>query len=56
MCATVELRRRLIQIQKRVEDVLQRQELNGAVHADLILLKDLYVRCQNELSRREPGK
>lgn len=55
-CATVELRRRLTQVQKRLEEVLQRQELNGAVHADLVLLKDLYVRCQNELTRREPGR
>jgi MoxR-like ATPase len=55
-CATPELRRRLMQVQKRMEDVLQRQELNGAVHADLVLLKDLYVRCQNELTRREPGR
>jgi MoxR-like ATPase len=52
---TPELRQRLASVQKRVEEVLQRQELNGAVHADLVLLKDLYVRCHNELLRRESG-
>jgi MoxR-like ATPase len=52
--ATPELRRRLGLIQARMEDLLQRQEYNAAAHADLILLKDLFVRCQNELMRREP--
>jgi MoxR-like ATPase len=50
---TPELGGRLEMVQKRVEEVLQHYELNGAVHADLVLLKDLYVRGRNELDRRE---
>jgi MoxR-like ATPase len=50
---TVDLRRRLDQIRGRMEQVLRENELNAVVHADLILLKDLYVRCRNELGRRE---
>jgi MoxR-like ATPase len=50
--STPELRQRLGQVQKRVEEVLSRNEPNGAVHADLVLLKDMYVRCQNELHAR----
>jgi hypothetical protein len=50
--STVELRQRLEQVRGRLERVLRDNELNGAVHADLVLLKDLYVRCQNELERR----
>jgi MoxR-like ATPase len=52
---TVELRRLLERIRDRLEQVLRENEANGAVHADLILLKDLYVRCQAELGRRERG-
>lgn len=50
--STVELRRHLERIAARVEEVLAQSELNGPVHGDLILLKDLYARCQNELDRR----
>jgi MoxR-like ATPase len=53
---TPELRLRLEAVQKRIEEVLQREELSGAVHSDLVLLKDLHVRCHNELLRRETGK
>jgi MoxR-like ATPase len=52
---TPELRRRQTQIRSRLERVLGEHEMNGVVHADLILLKDLYVRCGNELDRRERG-
>jgi hypothetical protein len=38
-----------------VDEVLARQERNGPVHEDLVLLKGLYARCQNELDRRENG-
>jgi hypothetical protein len=50
--APADLKQRMTQIQKRMEEVLARQEMNGATHADLVLLKDLYVRCQNEQARR----
>ena len=53
---TVDLRRRREQIRERLEQVLHENELNAVVHADLVLLKDLYVRCQNELDRRERGE
>jgi MoxR-like ATPase len=49
---TVELRQRLETVRGRMEQVLRENELNAVVHADLILLKDLYVRCRNELERR----
>jgi MoxR-like ATPase len=52
---TAELRRRLDQLRGRTEQVLRENELNAVVHADLVLLKDLYVRCRNELERRERG-
>jgi MoxR-like ATPase len=47
-----ELKQRMMQVQKRMEEVISRQEMNGATHADLVLLKDLFVRCQNEQQRR----
>jgi hypothetical protein len=50
---TVELRRRLDQVRARLEQVLRENEMNAVVHSDLVLLKDLYVRCRNEVDRRE---
>jgi hypothetical protein len=47
-----ELKQQMTRIQKRMEEVLSRSEMNGVTHADLVLLKDLYVRCQNEQQRR----
>jgi MoxR-like ATPase len=53
---TVDLRRLLGWVRGCLEQVLRDNELNGVVHADLVLLKDLYVRCQAELAAREgPG-
>jgi MoxR-like ATPase len=53
--ATAEVRRRQGLVKARVDEVLARQERNGPVHEDLVLLKGLYARCQNELDRRENG-
>jgi MoxR-like ATPase len=53
---TPELGRRLVAIRDRVEEVARGTELNGVTHADLVLLKDMYVKCRNELERRESGK
>jgi MoxR-like ATPase len=53
---TPELRRRLDQIRARMEEVVREHEENAVVHADLILLKDLFVRCRNEMNRREGGR
>lgn len=50
---TLELRQNREQIRERLEQVLRENEQNAIVHSDLVLLKDLYVRCQNELARRE---
>ncbi len=53
---TVDLRRLLAAIRECLEQVVRDNELNGVVHADLVLLKDLYVRGQAELAGREaPG-
>jgi len=53
---TPELRGRLDAVRDRVEQVLKESELNAVVHSDLVLLKDLCVRCRNELERRESGR
>jgi MoxR-like ATPase len=53
---TVDLRRLLEQIRDRLSVLLRENELNGVLHADLVLLKDLFVRGQAELAGREgPG-
>jgi hypothetical protein len=53
---TVDLRRLLEQIRDRLSLLLRENELNGVLHADLVLLKDLFVRGQAELAGREgPG-
>ncbi|HEX5269756.1 MAG TPA: MoxR family ATPase [Gemmataceae bacterium] len=53
---TVDIRRLLERIRESLERVLRENELNGVLHADLVLLKDLYVRGQGELAAREgPG-
>jgi MoxR-like ATPase len=54
---TVNLRSILGRIRDRLEQVVRDNELNGVVHADVVLLKDLYVRGQTELAGRErPGE
>jgi MoxR-like ATPase len=53
---TVDLRRLLERARDLTEQVLRDHELNGVVHTDLVLLKDLYVRGHAELAARErPG-
>ena len=53
---TVDLRRLLARVRERLEQVVRDNEMNGVVHGDLVLLKDLYVRGQAELAGREgPG-
>jgi MoxR-like ATPase len=54
--STPELRGRLDALRERVDQVQREQELNAVVHSDLVLLKDLYVRCRNELDRRGGGR
>jgi MoxR-like ATPase len=51
--SAAELRQRLARVQKQAEEVLRKNELNGAVYEDLILLKDVYARYQGELHRKE---
>lgn len=50
---TPDLRGKLTALRERVDLVLKECELNAVVHSDLVLLKDLYVRCRNELAGRE---
>src|SRR5262249_30302745 len=50
---TVALRGLLDRVRECLERVLRDNELNGVVHADLVLLKDLYVRGQGELAGRQ---
>ena len=54
--STPELGRRLSHIRDRMEEVTRETELNAVTHSDLVLLKDLYVKCRNELDRRESGQ
>ncbi len=54
--STPELGRRLTAVRDRVDEVLRETELNAVTHSDLVLLKDLYVKCRNELDRRETGQ
>jgi MoxR-like ATPase len=51
--ATPDLGRRLHAVRERMDEVVRETELNAVTHADLVLLKDLYVKCRNELDRRE---
>jgi MoxR-like ATPase len=51
---TVEVRQRLAKVQQRIEDTVNKTELNGSVYEDLVLLKDIYVRYLDHLRRREP--
>jgi MoxR-like ATPase len=50
---TGEVRKRLTQVQRQIEDTLKKTELNGAVYEDLLLLKDIYVRYRDQLRRRD---
>ncbi len=51
-----ELKKRLAEVQRRLDEVLKKNELGGSVYDDLILLKDLYGACQAELAaRRAPS-
>jgi len=54
--STPELGRRLGSIRDRMDEVVRETELNAVTQSDLVLLKDLYVKCRNELDRRESGK
>jgi len=54
--STVELQHRMQAVQARMEDVLKRQELNGPVYEDLVLLKNLYYDYQRRLSQRRAGR
>jgi MoxR-like ATPase len=49
-----ELKRRLAEIQRSMEDLLGKNELNGPVYEDLLRLKSLYSRYQNQ-ARPRPG-
>ncbi len=44
-----ELRKRLERVRRALESLLRKNELNGPVHADLVLLKGLHDRYQEQL-------
>jgi MoxR-like ATPase len=56
--STVELRSRLSGVERRIDEVLRKTELNGAVYEDLLLLKRVHAAYVGELARRErnPGQ
>jgi hypothetical protein len=49
-----ELHRRLRTIRTAIDGLMNRNELNGPVHEDLIRLKDLHTRCLQATQSR-PG-
>jgi hypothetical protein len=53
---TTELGRRLTAFRDRMDEMSREMELNAITHSDLVMLKDVYVKCRNELDRRESGK
>jgi hypothetical protein len=54
--STPELGRKLTSIRDRMDEAVRETELNAVTHSDLVLLKDLFVQCRNELDRRESGQ
>jgi len=50
--STAELHRKQQQIQLHVKDLLERHELNGPVHDDLMRLKILYAQCRQVIDSR----
>jgi len=51
----VELRQGVEQTRQRIETVLRTQELNGPVHSDLVLLKDVHARYRDRLEALRRG-
>ena len=54
-----ELRGRLGEIERLLEDVIRRNEMSGTVYDDLVLLKSLHARCRRLLAAAEgraPGR
>jgi hypothetical protein len=47
-----ELKKRLAAVQKSMEDLLSKNELNGPVYEDLLRLKSIYSRYQNRTKPR----
>jgi MoxR-like ATPase len=50
---TADLRGRLAGVERRIDEVLRKAELNGAVYEDLLLLKRVHAAYVSELARRE---
>jgi MoxR-like ATPase len=49
---TAELHRKLQEIKSRLQELLERHELNGPVHEDLLRLQMLHSRCRQVLAAR----
>jgi MoxR-like ATPase len=49
----VDLRNRLGGVERRIDEILRKSELNGAVYEDLLLLKRIHGAYVGELARRE---
>jgi len=45
-----DLKKRLAEVQRRLDEMLKKNELGGALYDDLIVLKDLHARYQAELA------
>lgn len=48
-----EIRRRITEVQRLLEDLLGKQELGGALYDDLVLLKSIHARYQDRLAAAE---
>ncbi|SIO65807.1 MoxR-like ATPase [Singulisphaera sp. GP187] len=53
--APAKVRARQEQVRRKIEELLRKNEYNGPVHADLVLLKSLHDGYQNHLDRFEPA-
>jgi MoxR-like ATPase len=51
--APPDLRKRLEKVQAAIDDLLRRNELNGPVHEDLVLLKSIHARYSNRAAALE---
>jgi uncharacterized alpha-E superfamily protein len=54
--SAADLKKRLTQVRQRLDEMLKKNELGGAVYDDLIVLKDAHARYEAELERRRSSQ
>lgn len=53
--SAAEIKKRITEVQRRLDEMLKKNELGGAVYDDLIVLKDLHASYQAELAGKRVG-